>query len=198
MALAAGVFGWIGMDFYFNFYRQAQKETDVEIVEVQESESIKQVRPARENIAPEPENGFSLAVYRDDRYGIEFQYPTIADDARCPAPQKNDDGFSLGQCYFFAGRAGEAMEDFMARQLQGMEIENQEIIAVGGNQIPAIKADYQTSGMGWFGSSVFIDCERGVFEFGILANEIAENCGGARDYDDRVYQSAIATLKLAD
>jgi hypothetical protein len=84
----------------------------------------------------------------------------------------------------------------MARQLQGMEVESRENINAAGR--PAVKTSYQTPKAGLYGSSVFIENAGRVFEFGMLAKEAAEKCGGADDYDERLYQSAIATLKFAE
>lgn len=193
-ALAVGVFAWIGMDFYFNFYRHPREKVEVEIVADDPAQNDEVLPP--ENDAPALEDGFVLAVWRDDRYGAEFQYPTVAGDARCLSPQKTEDGFSLGQFYFFAADAGEEMEDFMARQLQGMEIQKRDNITVADAM--ATKVDYQTPGMGRYGSSVFLENGGRAFEFGLLAGEAGEKCGGAPDYDDRLYQSAIATLKFAN
>lgn len=194
-ALAVGIFGWIAADFYFNLYRHPQKEIETEIIPAEEKTQDDQLS---ETVMPETENGFTETNYRDDRYGIEFKYPTVLGDGRCLSPEKSENGFSLGQFYFYAGDENENIENFMDRQLQGMEIEEKENVTVGPAKIPAVKIDYQTPGMGWYGSSVFLRRGQKVFEFGMLANEISENCGGVRDYDDRVYRSVILTLEFAD
>jgi hypothetical protein len=62
----------------------------------------------------------------------------------------------------------------------------------------AIKSVYQTQGMGWYGSFVYLEHGGRFFEFGLLANEKAEKCNGVNDYEDRVYQSIISTLKFTD
>ena len=193
MALAIG--GWIVADFYVNVYRRPQKEVEIENVK-NESTQEGRAQQSQESIVPEPENGLAMQTYRDDRYGIEFQYPTVVGDARCPQLLKTQDGFSLGIFALFAGEENEGMEDFMERQLQGMEIEKQENIAVAGKN--AIKVNYQAQGMGWYGSSVFMQNGGRVFEFGLLANEVSEKCGGVDNYNDQVYQSVISTLKFAD
>jgi hypothetical protein len=193
LALAIG--GWIAVDFYLNVYRHPQEKVEVEIVATEPEREEKQEQTP-ESAAPAPENGLTAEIYRDDRYGIEFQYPFAANDARCPKLEKNDDGFSLGDLYFFAGASNETMDDFMARQLQGMEIENQENIAVSGRD--AVKIDYQTPKAGLYGSSVFVQNAGRVFEFGLLAGETFKNCGGVDDYGDRLYRSVIATLKFGD
>lgn len=187
--------GWIAADFYANVYRHPRKKDEVEIVEVETEQNEAQTQ-TREDVPPEAENGLMPAVYRDDRYGVEFSYPTAVGDARCPSPQKTDDGFSLGDLYFFAAAPNEAMDDFMARQLQGMEIENRENIAVAGKA--AIKVNYQTPKAGLYGSSIFVQNAGRAFEFGLLAGETFKNCGGADDYGDRLYRSVIATLKFGD
>lgn len=195
--LAVGVFAWIAADFYFNVYRYPQEKVDVvEVADDPETESAPPPEQAAEEGAPASEDGFVLATYRDDRWGVELRYPTVAGDARCPAPQKNDDGFSLDNFYFFAGGQNEALEDFMARQLQGMEVESRENINTAGR--PAVKANYQTPKAGLYGSSVFVENDGRPFEFGLLAKEAAEKCGDADDYDERLYQSVISTLKFAD
>lgn len=193
--LAVAVLGWIAADFYANIYRHPQEKDEVEIVEV-ETEQNEAQGQTQEDALPEAESGLVMAFYRDDRYGVEFSYPTVARDARCPSLQKTDDGFLLGDFYFFAGAPNEAMDDFMARQLQGMEIENQENIAVSGRD--AVKIDYQTPKAGLYGSSVFIQDSGRAFEFGLLAGETFKNCGGVDDYGDRLYRSVIATLKFSD
>lgn len=195
--LAVGIFAWIAADFYFNVYRHPQKEVEIiEVADGHKGEFAPPVDPIAVDDILASEDGFVLAVYRDDRYGIEFKYPTVAGDARCPAPQKNEEGFWLGEMYFFAADAGEKMEDFMVWQLQGMEVQRRDNITVAGAM--AAKVDYQTAGMGRYGSSVFIENNGKLFEFGLLAGEGAEKCGDADDYDDRLYQSVIATLKFND
>jgi hypothetical protein len=195
--LAVGIFGWIAMDFYANVYRHPREESggDTENVEVQtEIPGAKQIEPAREEAALEINDGLIMAAYRDDRYGVEFQYPTADDDARCPILEKTDEGFSLGTFYLFAGDKDEPMEDFIQRQLEGMEIVNREDIAIDGRN--AAKIDYQTQGMGWYGSSVFAENQNRVLEFGLLANEMAEKCGGVDNYNDLLYQSVVSSLKF--
>jgi len=193
--LAVGIFGWIAMDFCVNVYRHPQEEK-VEIENVaNEPTQAGQNQKADEDVVG-LENGFAMELYRDDRYGIEFQYPTVVGDARCPQLLKTQDGFSLGIFALFAGEENEGMEDFMERQLQGMEIEKQENIAVAGKN--AIKVNYQAQGMGWYGSSVFMQNGGRVFEFGLLANEVPEKCGGVDNYNDQVYQSVISTFKFTD
>lgn len=195
--LAVGVFAWIALDFYFNVYRYPQEKVDIiEVADNPETESALPPEQTAEEGASASEGGFVLAVYRDDRWGLELRYPTVGDDARCPSPQKTEDGFSLDNFYFFAGGENETLEDFMARQLQGMEVESRENINAAGR--PAVKTSYQTPKAGLYGSSVFVENAGRVFEFGMLAKEAAEKCGGADDYDERLYQSAIATLKFAE
>jgi hypothetical protein len=193
--LAVAVLGWIAADFYANIYRHPQEKDEVEIVEVETKQNEAQGQ-TQEDAPPEAESGLAPAFYRDDRYGIEFQYPFAANDARCPKLEKTDDGFSLGDLYFFAGASSEAPDDFMARQLQGMEIENQENIAVAGRD--AVKIDYQTPKAGLYGSSVFVQNAGRAFEFGLLAGETFKNCGSVDDYGDRLYRSVITTLKFDD
>ncbi len=195
--LGVGVFAWIAADFYFNVYRHPQEKVDiVEVADNPETESAPPIGETVQNDAPASEDGFVLATYRDDRWGVELRYPTVAGDARCSPPQKTEDGFSLDDFYFFAGGENEALEDFMARQLQGMEVESRENISVGGR--PAVKTSYQTPKAGLYGSSVFVENAGRPFEFGLLAKPAAEKCGGAYDYDERLYQSVIATLKFAE
>lgn len=195
--LAVGVFAWIASDFYFNVYRHPQEKADIiEVADNPETESAPPPEQISEESAPASEDGFVLATYRDDRWGLELRYPTVAGDARCPSPQKTEDGFSLGNFYFFAGSENETLEDFMARQLQGMEVESRENINAAGR--PAVKTSYQTPKAGLYGSSVFLENNGWMFEFGLLAKEAAEKCGGADDYDERLYQSVISTLEFAD
>jgi hypothetical protein len=61
---------------------------------------------------------------------------------------------------------------------------------------PAVKTDYETAGMGWYGSSTFVENNGQILEFGLLANESSEKCGGVENYEDLVYQSARSTLKF--
>ena len=195
--IAVAVLGWIAVDFYFNVYRHPQEKVDiVEVADNPETESAPPPEQTAEENTPASGDGFVLALYRDDRWGVELRYPTVAGDARCPSPQKTDDGFSLDNFYFFAGSENETQEELMARQLQGMEIESRENIDAGGR--PATKVDYQTPKAGLYGSSVFVENNGRAFEFGLLAKEAAEKCGDAYDYDERLYQSAISTLKFID
>ena len=152
--LAIGVGAWIAADFWFNIYKHPQKEDSFEPVAV-EPAAPDQKTVVVENSAPVLENGFKKEIYRDERYGFEFQYPiTAAADARCPKLEKTEDGLSLG---IFSGRgAGQgALADYTDRQLEGMEIEKRESLTVAGQN--AVQVDYQTAGMGWYGSSVFIE-----------------------------------------
>jgi len=77
-----------------------------------------------------------------------------------------------------------------------MDINKTQNITVGG--VDALQVDYQTQGMGWNGSSVFIAHNDKFYEFGILANTSAQSCGGVDDYADRVYRSVISTLKFTN
>lgn len=190
-----GVFAWIAVDFYLNIYRHPQEKVEVEIVKT-EPEREKEQEQTQESAVPERENGLIAEIYRDDRYGIEFQYPFAANDARCPKLEKTKDGFLMGDFYFFAAAPDETMDNFMERQMQGMEIENQENIAVAGRD--AVKVDYQTPKAGLYGSSVFVRNAERAFEFGLLAGETFRNCGGVDDYGDRLYLSVIATLKFGN
>ncbi|MFA6376894.1 MAG: hypothetical protein WCX69_05860 [Candidatus Paceibacterota bacterium] len=193
LALAGGI--WVAADYYFNVYRAPKKEVTVENTVIDAAAQNEKPK-AKEESAPVLENGFKSEIYRDDRYGFEFQYPvTAVADGRCPKLEKTDDGFSLGAFSLVLGSGQGLLEDYMNQQLVGMEVEKKENIAVAGH--PAIKVNYQTAGMGWYGSSVFVmDGNGKYFEFGLLANESGEKCGGVDDYEDQVYQSVIATLKF--
>ena len=195
LALAGGM--WVAADYYFNVYRAPKKEVVIENTAINPAAQNKNTE-IKEQTAPVFDNGFKNETYRDDRYGFEFQYPvTVAADSRCPKLEKTGDGFSLGSFSLAVSGGQGPLADYIDRQLSGMEVEKKENITVAGH--PAIRADYQTAGMGWYGSSVFImDTNGKYFEFGLLANESGEKCGGIDDYEDRVYQSMIATLKFID
>ena len=193
MALAGGA--WIAADYYFNVYRAPKKEVATENTAINVTAQNGKTEIKEESL-PVLDNGFKNETYRDDRYGFEFQYPvTSAADARCPKLEKTDNGFSLGAFSLAVGDWQGSLADYMDRELTGMEVEKKEAIVVAKH--PAIKVDYQTAGMGWYGSSFFIMGDNSkVFEFGLLANESGDKCGDIDDYEDRVYQSVILTLRL--
>jgi hypothetical protein len=190
---------WIAADYYFNIYRHPQTETVPE--EAAPPATVTDTLPSVPAAQTEPEvisaDGFVTATYRDDRYGIEFQYPVYGkEDSRCPVIEKTDSGFNLGMFSLTVSVAQGALADFVDGQLEGMEIGKNENKTVAG--LPAIIVDYQTKGMGWYGIDTYIDRDGKVYDFGILANATPDKCGGIDDYEDRVYQSAISTLKFTD
>ena len=189
---------WIAADYYFNVYRPAQKKTVTETAPVVPAATEPVAAPA---VQPEPEvvsaDGFTAQPYRDDRYGIEFQYPVYGkEDARCPVIKKTDDGFSIGMFSLVVSEAPGELSDFVEGQLEGMTIDKNESLTVAG--FSATRVDYQTQGMGWYGSDVYLKRNGKVYDFGILANATPGKCGGIDDYEDRVYQSVIATLKFVE
>jgi|GEM_PF-814360 len=197
IALAIMVGGYIALDFYLNVYRHPQKSEPVSETAITPSVQKQELSVKKEEAAPESKNGFALRTYRDDRYGFEFQYPVFSgNDPQCPVLAKTDDGLSVGIFSFIVSDRQGAFEEFVVRQLEGMEIDGRTELTVGGK--PAVRADYQTAGMGWSGSSVFIDDGKKFIEFGLLANESGERCGNSDDYEDRVYQSVISTLKFTN
>ncbi len=190
------VFGWIGIDLYFNYQKRSQKESVPPAIVAEPEQKQESVQVA-EAPAVELESGFKLETWRDDRYGFEFQYPiTAAVDARCPKLEKTENGFAVGAFSLIAAGKQGTLADYIDRQLEGMEVETRENLTVAGQA--AVKVNYQTPGMGWYGSSVFLEGKTKFFEFGLLANEAGDKCGGIDDYEDRVYQSMISTLKFAD
>lgn len=195
LALVAAT--WFAADFYFNNYQNRQKE--IVPVEIVDEPAAKTEKPAaaKEDDSPALENGFKSETYRDGRFGFEFQYPVFAaGDSRCPKIEKTSDGFSLGNFSFLAIAKSGALADFIDSELQGMSIDDRKTITVGG--VAAENIDYQTGGMGWYGSDTFIEHNGKFFEFGLLANESSDKCGGIDDYEDRVYQAVISTLKFTD
>jgi hypothetical protein len=143
------------------------------------------------------DSSFKTETYRDERFGFEFQYPVAVKDAKdCPQLEKTEDGLSLGMFTFAVSDKSGTLDDFIASELPGMEIDNKTTITVAGRT--ATKVDYQTMGMGWYGSNTFIEHNGKFIEFGLLANEAAAKCGGIDDYADRVYQSVLFTLKFTD
>ncbi len=199
-AVIAALFvgGWIAIDYYLNVFRHPQiEETAVEksitpAADAPETESDSQ---------PQPEvvssDGFTVETYRDDRYGFEFQYPVYGQpDSRCPEIKKTETGFELGIFSLTVDSAEDTLDDFVASQLEGMEIEKNEKLTVANR--PAVKVDYQTKGMGWYGSDTYIEQNGRIYDFGILANEAFDKCGGIDNYEDRVYQSVVSTLKFAE
>jgi len=194
LGLAAGV--WFAADFYFNVYRHPQKEVAVEQVATTTAPSEKSATTS-EAAAPVLENGFKNETWRDARLGIEFQYPVFAaGDQGCPKLEKTDGGFSLGIFYFLESAARGSLADFVDGQLMGMTVDSRADISVAGK--PAKKIDYETAGMGFSGSAVFLENGEKFYEFGFLANESSTECGGIDDYEDRVYQSVISTLKFTN
>ncbi len=185
---------WIAADYYFNVYRHNPTETpDPEPVADVPAPPAQTAPPAQEELVPE--DGFRLQTYRDEVLGFEFQYPVYAQgDAKCPSVEKTENGINLGMFFFAAAKKEGELSDFIENELQGMEIGKTENITVAGQ--PAVKLDYQTQGMGFNGSEVFVEYDGRIYEFGILANTTALTCGGVSDYADRVYRSVITTLKF--
>jgi hypothetical protein len=187
---------WIAADFWFNVYRAPKKEVAIEEIATDFGNKDQKLA-AKEETVPVLEDGFKTETYRDDRYGFEFKYPvTTVADARCPNLEKTEDGFSMGMFSLVVGAAQGSLADYAERQLEGMEIEKRESLTVAGQT--AAKVDYQAPGMGRYGSSVFVERGGKIFEFGLLAGEVPDACGGVDDYEDRVYQSVVSTLKFAD
>ncbi len=189
---------WIAADYYFNVYRHTQKETS----DQKAIPSVNQpaVTPAPTVTVSEesvPEDDFKLETYRDENNKFEFQYPVYRQpDPGCPIIKKNAAGFDLGMFFFSINDGRGEIADFINSELQGMDIDKTESITVAG--LSATQVNYQTRGMGWNGSTVFIEHAGKFYEFGILANSTAETCGGVNDYSDRVYRSVISTLKFTD
>ena len=187
---------WITADYYFNVYQHSSKGAPE-----QESAPIvtQPAAPVTVTDEEEPalEDGFRLETYRDENGKFEFQYPVYAQpDPACPSIKKNGNGFDLGMFSFTANEGQGTISDFIDSELQGMEINKKENITVAG--LAATRIDYQTQGMGWNGSLVFVGRDGKFYEFGILANTTAEKCGGVDDYADRVYRSVTSTLKFTD
>lgn len=195
IVLALVAITWFAADYYFNVYRAAPKKTAVEVVTLPAAQDKK---PAVvETVALVLENGFKNETWRDAQLGIEFQYPVFAaGDPKCPKLEKTDGGFSLGIFYFLKSAASGSLADFVDGQLLGMTIDSRADISVAGK--PAKKIDYETAGMGFNGSAVFLENDAKFYEFGFLANESSAKCGGVDDYEDRVYQSMISTLKFTN
>jgi hypothetical protein len=195
LAIAGGV--WVAADFWFNVWRAAPKEVGTEEAAAIPVAPIGKPATSSEEVAPALENGFKSEIYRDAALGFELRYPAFAgDDVQCPKLEKTADGFSLGMFSFLVvGKQGN-LDEFIASELQGMAADDKKTIMIDGN--PATKIDYQAGGMGWYGSTTFIEYGGKFFEFGLLANESSAKCGGIDDYEDRVYQSVISTLKFAN
>jgi len=189
---------WIAADYYFNVYRRPESVAAPEVMTAPESAS----KPAAAPVAPaEPEvvssDGFAMQSYRDDRYKIEFQYPVYSkEDVRCPLIKKTDNGFEIGMFSLTVSEARSGLSGFTESQLEGMTIDKSEEKTVAGQ--PAIRFDYQTQGMGWYGSDTYLEYGGNFYDFGILANATPDKCGGIDDYEDRVYRSVISTLKFAE
>ena len=185
---------WIAADYYFNVYQHPRSEAPVKDAPVPVVAEPETIVPAVEKDAPALEDGFRLETYRDEKNKFEFQYPVYAQpDPKCPVIEKNDNGFNLGIFSFSISDGQGSISDFIEKELQGMEIGKTENITVAGQE--AIRVDYQTRGMGWNGSAVFISRAGKFYQFGILANITAETCG---DYADRVYRSVISTIKFGN
>jgi hypothetical protein len=185
---------WIAADYYFNVARQPKKEPAVEVADTQPAAKETPASAQKEPVAPEI-SAFETKTYRDDRFGFEFQYPeAVKDTVLCPKFEKTDDGFNLNIFSLTTSIKQGELGDYIGSAMQGMNIDKRENITVAG--IAATRIDYQTTGMGWYGSSTFIENGGRVYEFGLLANESSEKCGGADNYEDMVYQAAISTLKF--
>jgi len=182
---------WFVADYYFNVWQRKQ-------ITAPEPEAVQPVKE-KETTTPAPakteDSNFKTKTYRDERFGFEFQYPVaIKDNESCPKLQRTEDGFSLGIFTFSVSDKSGNLNDFINEQLAGMNVEKHDTLSVD-NQ-PAIKIDYQTTGMGWYGSATFIEHNDKFFEFGLLANEASEKCGGVDNYEDQIYQAVIKTLKF--
>lgn len=198
LGLALLAAGWFGADFFNgNFGKAGQPPA-----------AAPEQPPAADEPVATPESEkmtdggndpqFVLETYRNDKYGFELQYPVLKNGAPgCPSLQENADGFSLGIFNFTAYEtAGRALADFVADELAGMNIETRTALAIADK--PAARIDYQTTGMGFSGSSVFLEHGGYFFEFGLLVNTAPAVCGGQTGYEDKVYQSVISSLKFAD
>jgi len=195
VVLALGAIAWVGADYYSNVWQKkpAQAPEPEPAGQVEVKESV----PAPEKPIVAQESGFKTETYRDERFGFEFQYPVpVRDDPQCAKIIKTDDGFSLGIFSLYVTGGEGLLQDYINEQLAGMTVEKREAVALGGQ--PAVKIDYQTAGMGWYGSDTFVEHSGKFLDFGLLANEAANKCGGDEHYEDRVYQSVLSTLKFTD
>lgn len=194
IALLLAVGAWAAADYYFNVW---QKRPDQAPVAKTVPLAVEKTEPAKKETAPAADEKFEMKTYRDDRLGFELQYPVaLKDPQSCPALEKTADGFSLGIFNFSANDKSGALDDFINSELEGMTVDNRSDITVAG--LSAKKVDYETTGMGFSGSDVFVENNGKIFEFGFLANEASAGCGGVDDYPDRVYQSVTASLKFTN
>lgn len=192
---------WIAADYYFNFYRHSPKvDVNREIdgnTDTVANNLKEQPNQEPEEVLPEvvSSDGFATEIYNDSRYGIEFQYPVYSkQDLNCPVLNKTDSGFSIGIFSLTVSQAEGDLDNFINEQLEGMLIEKDQKLTVAGQA--ARQVDYQTQGMGWYGSDTYFEYGGKFYDFGILANATPGKCGGIDDYEDRVYQSVISTLKF--
>jgi hypothetical protein len=187
---------WIAADWYFNVYRSSLAKNSAG-APAPAAPGPAAIPAAGEEAAPALEDGFRLETYRDADNGFEFQYPVYSqNDPGCPSLVERSDGFDLGQFSLTTSPAAGELTDFIAGQLEGMEMGESQSVAIAG--LAATKVDYQTKGMGFNGSDVYIEHAGKFYDFGILANTSATTCGGVDDYADRVYRSVITTLKFTD
>ena len=187
---------WFAADYYFNTWLLAQKAAAPKSAAVELAAPKTISAPAKKEPAASAD-GFVAQTYRDDARGFEFDYPVSAkNDPQCAKLEKTDDGLSLGIFSLSVNTGKGQMSDFINSELEGMTVDKRADIKVDGK--PAVKVDYETSGMDWNGSSVFVENNGRIFEFGLLANEASAKCNGVEDYEDRVYQSVISTLKFTN
>ncbi|MCU0653109.1 MAG: hypothetical protein MUD10_02510 [Candidatus Pacebacteria bacterium] len=194
LALVTGT--WIAADWYYNVRQSPQREEPARetITPAPRAENKTEVKTEPEAVAG---SNFVLEKYADERFGIEFLYPVAAkESAECPKPEKTEDGFTLGMFSFAVSDKSGTIDDFIAGQLEGMNVDERKSITVAGK--PATRVEYQTAGMGWYGSDTFVENGNRFYEFGLLANETGNKCGGADDYEDQVYQSVLSTLKFTN
>jgi hypothetical protein len=184
---------WFAADYYFNTWLPSRKAAPKPVAV--ETAAPKTIPAAAKKDLAVSADGFTVKTYRDDVSGFEFDYPVSAtNDSRCAKLEKTDEGLSLGIFSLSVSAAKDQMTDFINSELEGMTIDSRVDITVAGK--PAVKIDYETSGMNWNGSIIFVENGGKIFEFGLLANEASAKCNGVSDYEDRVYQSVISTLKF--
>ena len=149
-------------DYYFNTWLPSRKAAPKPV-------AVEMVVPKSVPVAVKKDlavytDGFIAKIYRDDAQGFEFDYPvSAADDPQCAKLEKTDDGLSLGIFSLSVSASKDPMSDFINSELEGMTVDSRADITVAGRS--AVKIDYETPGMGWNGSSVFVENGGKIFEY---------------------------------